>query len=290
MISPHMRMKRSLSLKVIFIAFMAGSCALISCSHTPAIYTMPPTEAEEIRSNIGTVGVVLASYRPQVEAVRPARGWWGGVKRGFVAGAVTPVVVGFVAPIPGGASMGVLIAPFTAAAGSVYGASKALPAEEVDETEAVLNEATARLRALNLRGSFVVTVEKLGNERTGLKFVYLPGIGPKTRDEVVDYSQLEIPDIDAVLELRVEQSGLSGGYGIDSPSSAFIELRSRLIRLANNEVLYEETLSCVSEERKFAEWADNEGQLFIDAFASCVPCLAEKVVDDFFLVYPVTSR
>lgn len=283
-------MKRSLNLRVIFIAFVAGSCALISCSHTPAIYTVPPTEAEEIRSNIDAVGVVLASYLPQIKAVRPARGWWGGVKRGFVAGAVTPIVVGAVAPVPGGTWMGVSIAPFTAVAGSVYGASKALRAEEVDETEAVLNEATARLRAMNLRGSFAATVEKLGNERTGLKFVYLPGIGPKTRDEVVDYGQLEIPDIDAVLELRVERSGLSGGYGIDSPSSAFIELRSRLIRLTNNEVLYEETLSCVSEERRFAEWGAHEGQVFIDAFASCVPRLAEKVVDDFFLVYPVTSR
>ncbi len=285
-----MLMKRLFTLRALFIAFAVGSWALISCSHTPAIYTKPPTEVEEIRSNIGTVGVALASYLPQSEVIRPARGWWGGAKRGFVSGAVTPIVVGAVSPVPGGTLLGVLVAPFTAAAGFVNGAAKALPAEEVDEIEAAINEATARLRAMNLRSSFVATVEKLGNERTGLKFVYLPGIGPKTRDEVVDYDQLEIPDIDAVLELRVERSGLFGRYSIDPPSSAFIELRSRLIRLSNNEVLYEEILSCESEEQKFAEWGANEGQLFIDAFASCVPRLAEKVVDDFFLVYPVTSR
>jgi hypothetical protein len=285
-----MLMKRLFTLRVIFIALAVGSWALISCSHTPAIYTKPPTEVEAIRSNIGSVGVALASYQPQTKAIGPARGWWGGAKRGFAAGAVTPIVVGAVSPVPGGTFLGVLIAPFTAVAGSVYGATKALPAEEVDEIEAALNEATVRLRAMNLRGSFVATVEKLGNERTGLKFVYLPGIGPKTRDEVVNYDQLEIPGIDAVLEIRVERSGLLGQFSIDPPSSAFVEVRSRLIRLTNNEVLYEETLSCISEERKFEKWDDNEGQLFIDAFTSCVPRLAKKVVDVFFLVYPVTAR
>jgi hypothetical protein len=290
MARPHMLMKCSLSLKVLFMAFVAGLCALTSCSHTPAIYTKPPNEVEEIRSNIGTVGVVLGSYRPQTEVVRPAKGWWGGVKRGFVTGAATPVVIGLVSPVPGGTLMGVLVAPFTAAAGSVYGASKSLPAEKVDKTEAILNEATTRLRALNLRESFVETVVRLGNERTGWKFVHLPGKGPKARDEVVNYDQLKISGIDAVLEIRIERSGLRGPLSFDPPSSAFLELRSRLIRLTNNEVVYEETLSCVSDDRTFAEWADNEGEPFIDAFVLCVPRLAEKVVDDFFLVYPITSR
>ncbi|UCG12538.1 MAG: hypothetical protein JSU72_18945 [Deltaproteobacteria bacterium] len=281
-------MKRSLSLIVLSIAFVAGSWALTSCSHTPAIYTKPANEVDQIRSDIGTVGVVISSYRSQIEVVRPARGWWGGVKRGFVVGAAAPIVVGFVSPVPGGTLIGVLFAPFTAVAGSVYGAFKALPPEEIDKTEAALNEATARIRSMNLKESFVETVARLGNERTGWKFVHLRGKGPKTRAEVVSYDRLEIPGIDAVLEIRIERSGLRGLLTIDPPSSAFLELRSRLIRPTNNEVLYEQTLFCMSEKRTFAEWDDNEGELFIDAFVSCVPRLAEKVVDDFFLVYPIT--
>jgi hypothetical protein len=290
------RLSRARSLKhILYIAvsvlgLWVGPFGLAGCSSTPDIYEMEPQAVEEIRSDIGNVGVVVGSYQPESEVVRPARGWWGGVKRGFVIGAVTPVVIGAVAPVPGGTLIGVLVAPWTAAAGSVYGAFNSVPPEQVDKTEAALNEATARLRAMNLRESFGKTVVRLGTERTGGKFIHLSDSGPTARDEVVNYNQLKMSDMDAVLEITSERSGLRGPLSFDPPTSAFLELRSRLIRLTNHEVVYEQTLTCVSDERTFAEWAENEGAPFIGAFASCIPRLAEKVVDDFFLVYPITSR
>jgi hypothetical protein len=52
-----------------------------------------------------------------------------------------------------------------------------------------------------------------------------------------------------------------------------------------------ETFFCASEkERTYTEWSQNEGRLFVDEFISCIPELAEKIVDDFFLVYPLSLK
>ena len=125
---PSCTRKSTISFAISILAVLIGSSGLPGCSHTPAVYKMEPREVEGIRSDIGTVGVVLAPYPPQVEAVLPARGWWGGAKRGFVSGGTIPVVIGFVSPVPGGTAFGAMVAPFTAVAGSVYGAANALPA------------------------------------------------------------------------------------------------------------------------------------------------------------------
>jgi hypothetical protein len=59
----------------------------------------------------------------------------------------------------------------------------------------------------------------------------------------------------------------------------------------DNLVLMDETLYCMSDEaRTFTEWAAGEGRLFVDESRSCVPEMAEKIVDDFFLVYPISSH
>ena len=261
------------------------------CSHTPDIYTMSPDHIEEVRSNIATVGVTLSSYPAKKKIAMPAKGVVGGATRGMAAGATMPVVLGFISPLPGGTALGVLIAPFTAAAGMVYGAGRGVPAEDVEEAEAVIDQAADRLAEMNIRRTFTDEVIKLGRKRTGLKFVAHPEVGPREPGELVHYDQLNLEGIDAVLELRIETAGLRGPNRIDPSSDVFVELRTRLIRARDNEVLLSETLYCASEQpRTYIEWAENEGQFFIDEFSCCVQELSEKVVDDFFLIYPLYSR
>jgi hypothetical protein len=284
-------MKRTVIFVISVLALVVGLLGFAGCSHVPAVYTMPPEKAEEIRSDLGTIGVVISSYRVEVKTPLPAKGVAGGAVRGFVVGATVPVMVGAVIPAPGTTFIGLFIAPFTAVAGIVYGAVKAPPAEEVERALAALEQATARVRAMNLRVAFTHELVTLGSKRTGLTFVELPGIGPRDRDEVVRYDQLDIPGIDTVLEVRNEKNGLRGSYSIDPPSDTYVEGSVRLIRVKDNNVLLEETIFCASEaERKLVEWTENEGQLIVDEFISCVQELAEKIVDDFFLVYPIASR
>jgi len=278
-----------LALMVLFC--VVGLFGLAGCSHTPKIYKMPPERLEKIRSDLGAIGVSISSYPLKRKINKPAKGIIGGAARGLVIGAATPMVIGAVSPVPGGTAIGALVAPYTAVAGIVYGVIKAAPAEDVEKAEKASDQAIARLQEMNLRHSFVAEVVKLGMERTGLKFVALSGMGPRDPNEVIRYDQMDIPGIDYILELRAESAGLRGLYSIDPPSSAFIEVSARLIQKHNNEVVISESFVCASEvERKYTEWAQNEGQLFVDEFICCLPELSEKIVDDFFLVYPISSR
>lgn len=265
---------------------------LTGCSsRTPKIYKMYPGNLERIRYNIGRVGVTISSYPVKRDIKKPAKGITGGMARGIVVGASTPVVIGAIAPVPGGTFIGLLIAPFTAVAGGVYGATKGVPPEDIEKAQAALDQAIDRLKSMNLRQTFINEVVKLGKNRTGREFVKLPESGPKDPNEAVRYDQMKFRDIDNVLELRIEEAGLLGPYTFDPPSFAFIEVLVQLVQVEDNEILIDETLFCVSEvDRKYIDWAENEGQFFVDEFVGCIPEIAEKIVDDFFLVYPIKTH
>jgi hypothetical protein len=272
------------------LAFVAVTWGFTGCSHTPEIYSLPPEAVEKVRSNIGNVGVVAAPYKAERKFRMPAKGVVGGAGRGLVVGAALPVAAGAASPIPFGTIIGLLFVPITAPVGMVYGAVKAVPVEEVEKAEVAIDQAADRLEAFDARGLFQDEIVRLGSERTGLKFIALTGIGPKDPEEVVAYDQLDIPGIDTVLEMSLEEGGLWGLYTINPSESAFLEIRVRLIRKNDNEVLLEDTVNCHSEERRYTEWAENQGQDFYDDVISCIPLLAEKVVDDFFLVYPLMKK
>jgi hypothetical protein len=278
------------SFALVFMS-VAGLSGLAGCSHSPEIYTMPTEQLEKIRSETGTVGLSYSSYSSELKIVTPAKGAAGGAKKGFVLGAATPVVAGFVSPLPGGTLMGALVAPFAAIGGSVYGALKAPRAEEVQKAEDAIDQAVIKLEKLSLRRPFIDEVIRLGVERAGRRFVDLPAMGPRDPDEIVRYDPKEIPNVDTILELRAGTAGLKGLYTFDPPTVAFIEVHLRLVRVYDNREVFSETFVCASEEeRTYADWAKNEGQLLVDEFVSCMPALAEKIVDDLFLVYPISPR
>lgn len=260
------------------------------CADIPRTYEMTSTQIREFRSNLGTIGVTVSEYRSKLEFAAPAKGRFGGLKRGFIAGAVKPVLIGFVAPVPGGTFAGALVAPFTAVAGAVYGVSKTPPQEEVEKAEAGINEALERLQLENIGQSSLEDFVRLAEELSPFEFVALPGEGPQKCDEEIRYDELHLNGIDTVLEVRVEKGGLWGSYEIDPPSAAYIETRVRLIRANDNETLLEDTLLCTGEQRKYLEWGENKGQLFYDNILACIPRIQEKIVNDLFLVYPLPKQ
>lgn len=283
--------KNIVSLSVIILFSVMAILGLTGCSKTPKIYKMLPDDLEGIRSGFRKIGVTISSYPLKYEINKPAKGITGGASRGIVIGASTPVVIGAISPVPGGTLLGLLVVPYTAVAGGLYGLTKGVPAKDIEKAEAANVQAVDRLKKMNLRQNFIEEVVKLGKERTGFEFVALPELGPRDPDEVVRYDRVEIRNVDTVLELRFEKTGLWGPYSFDPPSLTFIEVNVRLIRARDNEVVISETFFCSSEEeRKYIEWSENEGQMFFDELFSCFPELAEKIIDDLFLVYPRPSR
>lgn len=251
---------------------------------------MRPEETRVFRSELGTIGVVISEYRAKLEFTKPAKGRSGGLKRGFVAGAAWPILIGFVIPAPGTTFVGALFAPFTAIAGAAYGVTKAPPSERVEKAEVGINQALDKLRSQNRRQTVLEEFVRLGEQRGPFELVSLPGKGPKQRGEDVRYDELDLRGIDTVLELRLEKGGLWGlPTEIDPPSVAYVETRVRVIRASDNEVLLQDTVQCIGDQRKYLEWAENEGQLFYDNVLACIPRIQEKVIDDLFLIYPITK-
>jgi len=269
--------------KLIFVSvvILAG----FGCAPTPHIYVMPPSRLETIRADISTIGVYMRPERPKTEVLQPAKGAWGGLKRGIAVGATLPVMIGFASPIPGGALLGLLLSPIGALVGAVYGVYTAVPAEEVEHAEAMLAFASENLRSQGLREDFIDAVVELGNRHTPFMFVEWPETDQR---EIARLSAGSENRINARLAVRVERTGLRGVYHVDPPTDTFIQIHVQLTGLRDDAILLDERFICASDqERDFNDWADHSGAVFITEFRDCVPELAEKIVDDFFRVYPV---
>lgn len=249
---------------------------LVGCLPTYSLYQNPPEQLSEVRSNIDTVGVLIDPVPPEFADVRPASGPWEGFKRGFLAGAGAPIVLGTLAPVPGSALLGYLVAIVTGPAGGVYGMFNYMPSERVDEATRTLEVAVIRIRALGLRESFAHQLVRLGNARTQRTFVEVSGDSPEQ-------------SVDTLLVVKSARAGLKGLYQIDPPSSAFLEIESRLVRVSDGAELLSARISCYGDRRTYLRWASNGGQALVDSLVRCVPLLAEKVIDDFFLVSSMPS-
>lgn len=257
------------------------------CTTPYALYQQPIAQLEQGRSFDGAVGIVVSPYPGEVEDVRPARGRWGGFKRGFVVGAAAPIAIGFVSPIPGGTLMGTVLAPVTGLIGGVMGIFDALPAETVDAVELVLESAGQRLTEMHLVQDLALEIRAQGERATGKRFAQLswPDSDAPPR-ELSAENATHYDGVGALLEIVIVRVGLTGEYRIDPPASVFAEVRARLMNTGDGSVLLESKLGCHSEPRRFAEWGERNGDVMIDAFVACVAPLAEKIVDDLFLVWP----
>ena len=195
---------------------LAGLCFLTGCTHIPDMYTMPPEQVEEIRTGYQSVGIVLSSYSTKAEILRPAKGPLSGAGRGFLIGAALPVMVGFSSPFPLGGVAGLIIAPVTGAAGSVYGAATAVPAREVAEAQAAIEQAVANNTAMDVRQDFLNNLMALGAQRTDLDFRIIDDIGPAHRTDYPPYNHMiNMDSVDVILEIRPDKFGLRGLFSID---------------------------------------------------------------------------
>ena len=274
---------------LVLTAWLVAVLVMAGCAQTPAIYTMQPEALEAIRSEISTIGVYISPEPPETEVMLPAKGVWGGFKRGIVVGASLPIMIGFASPIPGGTFLGILVSPFGAIIGGIYGIFTAVPAEEVEHSEVILSIAAEKIRESKLRDAFIRNLIDMGNTTTELTFVDWQE--SRASSHSYNNTHRSYPpqaSIDALLRIQVKKVGLLGSYSIDPPTDTFVQIHVELIRLKDDTILLDEDFTCASgEERPYQDWADQGGTDVIHEFRDCVPELSEKIIDDFFMVYPI---
>ena len=155
---------------------------LLSCATTKRIQPPPP---DELRANLGTIGIVSASFQPEVGFQKPmtkGRAAWHG------AGEGTLFVLNVGSGCTGLSCAGVLaLVPVAAAVGGIVGAAKGVSSEKTTETIGALN---GYLATLSLQETMRERFLSVARERTEFPFVIIEGQGPNALDEEVVYGSL----------------------------------------------------------------------------------------------------
>lgn len=289
---------------------LASVLSHLGCAHQPP---QGQSLSEEIRTKLGRVAMVSARYTPTVEFELPAKGSLAGAGRGFARGtAVTIVLVpslpvygglvgaqgreaGFIAGVFLGAAVAAVTGAGYMVGGPVYGAMAAPSAGEVQRTDTLLREAVLTIQVQRAMQDRVVQVAR---SRAGVALQVLHDQGPETPSDLLTYIPAQGPDVDTILELRVNTIRLkvpdvpgaeaiwtqpSTILKIDPPLALVMETRGRLIRTKDRTVLYDQTWAYQGGDRTFAEWGAEQGKPLAEEFERAYDELAKQIVDRIFM-------
>lgn len=251
--------KARLHLSLALIAVVATTHSGCAIGDTMRRLYLPPPPSEDLRSQLGRVRLSEGGMQTAVLFTAPAKGAGAGMARGAGLGALYTIA--------GTMGYGSFLAPVGALVGAVVGAASAEPAAKVEEKETALRVA---MEELKVPETFRRCVTDRLPERTST-----PG-GRVSSDEPAS----------TILEVDVEQFGLDG-WGLEiNPSLRFVLTeRTRLIRASDGTELYGHWLTYRGQFRPLDDWvSQNAARLREEAARACRE-LAERLVDEVFLVY-----
>ena len=260
-----------------------------SCAHSPSITRPPVVKSQQVRADLGTIGIVLAAFPPEFDvANRPSASH--AAANGAAAGA--GAVLQSLGSAASGSGMGALALPILAPAfilagaliggviGGVAFSSQAPTEAEAEMAEAALRDAVEELKIQEAMGDLVISEIR---EQIGCEPVLIENRGPVKLDEAVDYGVLAKKGIDTVLEVSVRKYGLWGVRDIPI-LSLFMTVSTRLVRVVDGDVLHSKAHLCETKDRKLVEWGANGAQEFRKGIDFCSESIASDVVTKAFFI------
>lgn len=268
---------------------------------------------ETVRAQLGKTGIIALDGTPEINLEVSPKGWTGGAKRAAWIGSVYGgFTVGILACLPSGMLAGLLCpilfyagyipgSGIGALVGAPLGAVRAEPVATVEQAEASFKILLADPTIPELLKDSVV---QLVGKQTSNDVVPMAAGESGTRNDATDYPSFVDNGIFTILELKVTAAGLCGGkeLSFDPLLRVCMTVRSRLIRTSDGTVLDERTIAFddrraddrvrmepLGGRRAFTQWTANNGQLLQDELARTVKGLAEKIVEELFLLYPVLA-
>ena len=234
------------------------------------------TEAQ--RTNLGEVGLAVPIRAPGKTVEAPPSGSQAIYQgAGLWAGQC----------LAGGGTIGLLLAPVCAAIGAGVGALSAESEENVEASSSAIGSALEDYYSHEALRQRIVRVAAQSGART-----LIPQAAPQPRDET-----LEHPDgwrfaapVDSVIEIAVEELLLPAwrsGATTNLPSPLSVRTRVRVVRLEDSREIYNRSYSFLSERRLFREWGAQNGAALRHALETGFEQIAEEIVEDLLLVYPL---
>lgn len=244
-------------------------------------YKYQPPPSEDVRSKLGTVGIIFESTIPESNFSTFAKGRLAGAGKGAAGGATVGATVGISA-----GPIGILLLPFLAGGGAVIGgvagATGAVPTSDAEKIETAISSALSALRIQETMAGHMVRAS-----RALVEYRFYPE--PVLHEETSDYGVLKGKGIDTAMEVFVERVGFEGGEGSDPAIALFMNLRERLVRTSDSVVLYENRFIYRSAQRRFTRWYESNAMLLSQEFDQAYRSLAEKVVEETFLRYNLSK-
>lgn len=258
------RPRRGVATVGLLIGTLIGPWGCATNSHR-----IPPL-SEQVRANIGTLGVTTSSIVPTFDLKAPTGGKGSGAAKGAGQAALAMASTG-AGRDPWAALVVLGLTPIAAVGGAIYGAVVAPSAGKVKASETALTSAFADLK---IREAIHDHVLRAAGGRVGH---HVASLG-------------EAPDADTILEVGVPSVRLASTatLEIDPPVHLVVIACPRLVRRADGLQLYppETTTAAVvhmSAPRKFLEWGGDAARLFRDEMERAYQSLADGVVDQMLM-------
>jgi len=271
---------------IVILASLLLLTGQLGCASGPRL--LPPPPSAQVRATLGTIGVISARLAPETTVESPTSGKGSGAAKGAAAGFFGTAVglgqsgLGYLAVFPPAALVlgGVVLTG--GLVGGVYGAIAAEDAAKVQEAEAALKNVLATEK---IQEAMRERVFRVARDQTRYRFVVLEAPSPTALDEEASYRSLASEGIDTILEISVPIVGLGGEPGINPPLAVVMTAHTRLVRVGDIAPIYEATFQYRASARTFTEWAVNNAQPFRDGLDHAYQSLAEKIVEELFLLY-----
>ena len=279
---------RRRSITTLTAALLLATAACTERTDRPRpLSALPPPPTEDVRAKIGVVGVAAADEATRRDFQKPpgkgkgaaigaAQGFGGSIIGGLYAGASSGDPFLFAL----GTALGIAFAPVAAVGGMVVGAVKGVPADEVAAAEVTFTRAIAELgvdRALQQR------VYRLVREHTGRDAVMLTELAMVEPDAIV--APVVGGTIDSLLAIGVPSLTLVGDGNINPPLVLVARAQTSLRDAPGGTRLYHTRVEFIGAAHTFTEWAADDARLFRAEIDRALGRLAERIVDEVFLLY-----
>ena len=267
------------------VVLLASVAVLAGCAGpTTTSLLLPPPPGEDIRSGLTKVAIASGRFPPKFEIVDgPAKGAGQGAARGALLGAAYTIGGASLAG-PIGLVASTFLVPVGAVGGSIVGGVTAEPAAKVEERVAAVARS---LSPRTIQNDLVNRVAETGREQTSGAFTVMAETSAVTLNGRAEYRSLVEDGISTVLEISVIELALRGRTAeIDPSLNLAMTVKTRLLRTADDAELYKSSLTYSGGRgRTLAEWLD-DGALLRAEIDRATEIVAEKIVDEVFLVVP----
>lgn len=243
---------------------------------------MPGPPSEAVRSQLGVVGIEVNSSSPHGEFQTFAQGRGEGVARGAAEGATQGLLEALAQGARSGGGGPYAVAATSIAAllltivggvtGGAIGAYQAVPADVARDIQEQVDRV---LRDLNLAQRLADQIILDSMDRPDLAQHMLLHLDSRTEGR---------NDVDSIVTIEVTESGFQGGRSANPEVSLYAIARITVSRSADGSLRYQRDFRYDSAPRPYRTWFEDGSRLLADAFQRAVVNLAERILDELFLI------